>query len=275
MTESVQQRTSGEIREAMAMEVELSGVDAIAKFKFDDAWKIHEFGAHIDAIPGMTPEYSQTLRGVANLINEPDTETQAFDVSPSFHHTASQERFEAVRDASGWDQYLRFSQSQSNSSQAPLVRPSQELGSGQSSFLQPAPNQQANRQQLGVPSSARRKSPRPVVPRMISGYVMEDAGPSKRKADSSHWIPNDKGKTIQMSTSEEEEAYRVGKGGLDGEGSLDEDEDAMASPQARLKRPRLSGSRISDSEDDRPRGKGKEKAKQSSSSTRSGKKVSH
>ncbi|KAE8217373.1 hypothetical protein CF326_g9466, partial [Tilletia indica] len=270
MTESVEQSSSSQILRALAMEVELSGVDAIARFKFDDNWKIHEFGAHIDAIPGMTDEYSQTLRGVANLINEPDTEAQALDVAPSFCHRASQERYEALRDAGDLSQYAHFSQSQSTSSQVllgpPSQAPSQERASSSgSSLLTPAPNQQANRQRL----DGRRKSPRPRAPRNLPQYVLDDEGPGKGNSSTDTYpgYPADKGRTIQISTSEDEDLPNTAPGV---NSSDDDDEDAMASPQAGTKRQRLPDS---DDNDGARGGKGKPSSSKKAMGSSSSKKT--
>ncbi|KAE8237864.1 hypothetical protein A4X13_0g8610, partial [Tilletia indica] len=189
MTESVAIQSPEAIR--AALNAELLGVDAIARFKFEDSFKIHHLGEQIDSIPNLSPEYSTSLRKVANLFNEPDTESQAFDEPLPLQFPASQERYHQLQRATQFEEYLQFSQSQSQS-----------ISSSQLSQLPPAPNQQAEANQQKqllqppvVPSSAQarrpqklqlpnqerprepspvRKSSRPAAPKIIKGYVMGD-----------------------------------------------------------------------------------------------------
>ncbi|KAE8219609.1 hypothetical protein CF319_g6727 [Tilletia indica] len=213
MTESITQQTADEVR--AAMEAELSGFDAIARFRFDDDFKIHHFGDCIDSIPSISPEYTQSLRKIAGLINEPDTEGEALNSMPSFSFPASQERYVQLREVSDLDEYLRFSQSQSTSSQLHPSGTSQ-ASSSASSLRPPAPNQQANQERLNSSRHDRssssskqpqiphlRKSPRPTVPRVIPGYFMENTEGGQRRADTDNRYTSHVG-LLQLSTSEEE-----------------------------------------------------------------------
>ncbi|CAD6949085.1 unnamed protein product [Tilletia caries] len=76
-----------------AMQAELDGVDAIARFRFDDDFNIYSFGQTIDAIPNASPGLTASLRKVVYAFDEPDTHAEAFQSTPSLSFPQSQERF--------------------------------------------------------------------------------------------------------------------------------------------------------------------------------------
>ncbi|KAE8179648.1 hypothetical protein CF328_g9409, partial [Tilletia controversa] len=81
MTESVSAMNQEAVR--AAMQAELDGVDAIARFRFDDDFNIYSFGQTIDAIPNASPGLTASLRKVAYAFDEPDTHAEAFQSTPS------------------------------------------------------------------------------------------------------------------------------------------------------------------------------------------------
>ncbi|KAE8227131.1 hypothetical protein CF326_g7609 [Tilletia indica] len=84
MTESVAVMDEDAIR--AAMQTELDGVDALARYRWDNNYNIFEFGQTIDAIPHATPALTDSLRQVAYAFDEPDTRAEAFNSTPSLSY---------------------------------------------------------------------------------------------------------------------------------------------------------------------------------------------
>ncbi|KAE8184266.1 hypothetical protein CF328_g7916, partial [Tilletia controversa] len=111
MTESVSAMDQDAVR--AAMQAELDGVDAIARFRFDDDFNIYSFGQTIDAIPNASPGLTASLRKVVYAFDEPDTHAEAFQSTPSLSFPQSQERYKALQERLNYDEYLQFISSQS------------------------------------------------------------------------------------------------------------------------------------------------------------------
>ncbi|KAE8217610.1 hypothetical protein CF319_g8341 [Tilletia indica] len=229
MTESVQAMDEAGVR--AAMQAELEGVDAIARYRFEEDFNIFEFGQHIDSIPNITTTYTAALRQVAYAFDEPDTRNEAFDTAPSLAFPASQERYRFLQESPSLDQYLNLSQSQSQSLH--LSQSISQTSSTGPPLSIPQPNQQHQREQKQQSrdsstatqqekTSGPRRSPRREVPRAdLQRYVTD-----MRTRTS----PGPSGSSIQPT-----------KDNLFDDDT--EDSDPMESPQRqRLKRQRLSGS---------------------------------
>ncbi|CAD6896455.1 unnamed protein product, partial [Tilletia caries] len=124
--------------EGPPLDAELLAVDTIARFMFTDM-NIFQFGQAIDAIDAVGDGLSSFARTVANLFNEPDTQTVALQEPPVLTHPMAQERFKYLQGALNFDDYLRSSQSQSQSGGS-AAGPSQAQSSV--TVSPPPPNQQ-------------------------------------------------------------------------------------------------------------------------------------
>ncbi|CAD6927058.1 unnamed protein product, partial [Tilletia laevis] len=109
------------------MQAELDGIDAIARYRFDDDFNIFAFGQTIDSIPNVSPVLTDSLRKVAYAFDEPDTRDEAFLSAPSLSFPESQERYKALQVRESYNEYLQFasSQSQQMGTQASSQAPSQ------------------------------------------------------------------------------------------------------------------------------------------------------
>ncbi|CAD6917297.1 unnamed protein product, partial [Tilletia caries] len=195
------------------MQAELDGVDAIARYRFDDDFNIAKYTnvqstgplaseSTIDSIPNVSPVLTDSLRKVAYAFDEPDTRDEAFLSAPSLSFPESQERYKALQVGESYNEYLQFASSQSQqmgtqaSSQAPSQAPSQ-TGSTPSALRAPpsaqVPRLEVPRSDRGATSPRRsahdaesaspRRSPRGMVPsRRLSGYAVGDEGNADRSA---------------------------------------------------------------------------------------------
>ncbi|KAE8209281.1 hypothetical protein CF327_g6711, partial [Tilletia walkeri] len=218
MTESVAVMDEAAIR--AAMQAELDGVDALARYRWDNNYNIFEFGETIDAIPNATPALTDSLRQVAYAFDEPDTRAEAFNSTPSLSYPESQERYKAVRERPTYGDYLQFSSSQSQ--QMSSQSQASQAHSTPSAFRAP-PSRQPQRLQIPrndpEPPSVRR-SPRGVTQsRRLSGYAVgEDAeessratrrtsgpGPSSERQGNLGFTPSPS-KRLELSSSDSDEA---------------------------------------------------------------------
>ncbi|KAE8229797.1 hypothetical protein CF326_g5225 [Tilletia indica] len=100
-----------------SLKAELDAIDAIAKFKHTPL-KIHAYGALIDGIDNLTPDFVKDLRKIGERINEPDLKPTAFEEHPPWSSSESSQRFKELRSSQDWSEYVRLSQSQKASAAA-------------------------------------------------------------------------------------------------------------------------------------------------------------
>ncbi|KAE8239472.1 hypothetical protein A4X13_0g8186 [Tilletia indica] len=171
-----------------SLKAELDAIDAIAKFKHTPL-KIHAYGALIDGIDNLTPDFVKDLRKIGERINEPDLKPTAFEEHPPWSSSESSQRFKELRSSQDWSEYVRLSQSQSTQSHHSQNAQSQALSQAPNTRRMPSLNQKhqqqrekGKQQNLKIPSNTRlspspRRSPRSLEPpRRYAGYVMDDDG---------------------------------------------------------------------------------------------------